>query len=92
MTVVKTRVTDCYDGYDLDIIHIGEVFNYTIPTFNVKVQHAVTIVFEIKRKTVQYDIFLIIPQSDCCCVPCSIRVRVLLRPSKSHEEVIIKSL
>ncbi len=29
------READGYDGYSLDIKHIGEVFNYTIPTFNV---------------------------------------------------------
>ncbi len=44
-------------GYDMDIIHIGDVFNYTIPSFNVitvKVQHGVTSVWdESQRKTLQ---------------------------------------
>ncbi len=41
----STETDDSTGGYDMDIIHIGDVLNYTIPTFNVitvKVQHGVT--------------------------------------------------
>ncbi len=90
----KLRTPRTAGGYIMDIIHVGDVFNYTIPTFNVitvKVQHGVTSVWdEGQRKTVQYDIFLKTPQSDNYNwrVPCSIRVSesCYVPVSTLHEE------
>ncbi len=76
---------DTAGGYTMDIIHVGDVFNYTIPTFNV-----ITVWDEGQRKTVQYDIFLKTPQSDNYNwrVPCSIRVSesCYVPVSTWHEE------
>ena len=82
---------DC-SSFTLDILHVGDVFDYTVPVvtvITVKLQHVVVSVPEAERgETKQYDVFLKHSQGLQWRVPCCIKVLescyVEVRNSKSR--------
>ena len=64
------------ESLTLDILHVGDVFDYTVPVvtvITVKLQHVVVTEAE-KGGTKQYDVFLKHSQGLQLRVPCSIKV------------------
>ncbi len=72
------RVLEAETESVIDVLHAGDVLNYTIPScsvITVKVQHAVISVWDgDKSETVQFDVFFKHCPEQPLRVPCSVEV------------------
>lgn len=68
----------CDDSYAVNILSIGDVLDYTVPTCSVvtlRLQHAVTSMWDSdKGETVQFDVFFKHSMDVHWGVPCSVQV------------------